>query len=102
MILINTTFHVHCAIARDFVTWLKEVYIPEATGHHLISAPVLCRVLGGDDPDGISYAMQLACPNLKEARQWHDNEGADLRARMLRRWGNKVLFFTTYLEKLDI
>ena len=100
MIVINTTFHAQLTIAPDVKKWLAEVYIPGSLKHEHLSSARLARVLGGDDPDGISYAVQFECPTLAAAKHWHDHEGADLRAQMLRRWGQRTLFFTTYLQVL--
>ena len=101
MILINTTFHIHCSLRPDFVKWLRERYEPEATRSGVVSNPKAMRVLGGNDADGMSFASQLECASLSDAKKWHDGEGAVLREEMHRLWGDKALFFTTYLEVID-
>ncbi|MEE1207251.1 MAG: DUF4286 family protein [Muribaculaceae bacterium] len=101
MIILNTTFHIHCALRNDLLTWLKEVYTPAAVESGLMSKPRTARVLGGkaDDVDGCSIACQLEAESLATARRWHDSEGAKLRAEALRIFGTqKLAFFTTYLQ----
>ena len=92
---------VHCTVARAFVQWLRDFYVPQSLGHALIDKARVARVLGGNDPDAVSYAVQYECPSLADARRWHDSEGAALRHDMHSRWGQKALFFTTYLEVLE-
>ena len=102
MILINTTFHVHVTVAAAFKAWLRDEYVPRSVAHEHIQGARIARVLGGEDPDGMTFAVQLECRTLAEARHWHDNEGATLRGQMTARWGAKTLFFTTYLEVMDL
>jgi hypothetical protein len=43
----------------------------------------------------------LKAPTLADAKRWHDGEAATLRQDMVSRWGQKALFFTTYLSLID-
>lgn len=101
MVLLNTTFHVHVTVQKAFVEWLRQEYQSAALATGFLTEPQLARVMGGDDPDGISFAYQLKAPTLGEAKRWHDAEAATLRNEMAKRWGQKVLFFTTYLSIID-
>jgi hypothetical protein len=101
MILLNTTFHVHVTVQKAFVEWLREEYQSAALATGYLTEPQLARVLGGDDPEGMSFAFQLKAPSLGEAKRWHDAEAAKLREDITKRWGQKVLFFTTYLSLVD-
>jgi hypothetical protein len=101
MVVLNTTFHVHCTVQRAFVEWLRNEYQVAALATGYLTDPQLARVMGGDDPDGISFAYQLKAPTLADAKRWHDGEAATLRLDMVSRWGQKALFFTTYLSLID-
>lgn len=100
MHILNTTFHADKTVRSEFLSWLRGVYIQAATSTGLFTNPVLTRVLGNDDPQGTSYALQLTAQSLREAARWHDETAALLRDDMKARFGEKVLFFTTYLEVL--
>jgi hypothetical protein len=101
MVLLNTTFHVHCTVQKAFVEWLRQEYEKAALATGELTDPQLARVMGGEDPEGTSYAYQLKAPTLAVAKRWHDAEAAKLRGDMQARWGQKVLFFTTYLSLVD-
>ena len=103
MIVINTTFHLPCPLRHEFIKWLKEHYVPKALESGTVTGPSILRVLGGsaEDPEGMNIACQLKAATLHEAHRWHDTEGAEIRRDMHERWGQKVLFFSTYLELVD-
>lgn len=101
MVLLNTTFHVHVTVQKAFVDWLREEYQAAALATGFLTEPQLARVMGGDDPEGTSFAYQLKAPTLAHAKRWHDADAAKLRDDMTKRWGQKVLFFTTYLSIVD-
>jgi hypothetical protein len=101
MVLLNTTFHVHVTVQKAFIEWLRQEYQTAALATGYLTEPQLARVMGGDDPEGISFAYQLKAPTLGDAKRWHDDAAATLRSDMTSRWGQKVLFFTTYLSLID-
>jgi hypothetical protein len=101
MIIINTTFHVEDTIKNEFVEWLRNTYKPRAMASGIFTSPSLSAILA-DHGDGASaYAYQMQTPTLKQAIEWHDNQGDQLRREMSERWGQRALFFTTYLETID-
>ncbi len=102
MILLNTTFHVDNALVEPFLTWIKETYLPAAGEVEGLAMPVVARLLMEAAPGATSFAVQLAAANLAVATEWHDSEGAALRAEIIKKWGERVVFFTTYMEKMDL
>lgn len=101
MVILNTTYHVHCTIRRDFVQWLKSEVLPAAGMAGMHSARI-SRVLGGDDPDGVSIAFEVSAPDLVSAKQWQNSEQLKkLHIKMLATWGHKALFFCTLLDVIE-
>lgn len=101
MIIINTTFHVHHSVEADFLQWLRSEYVVSATGDGGLVRPVLSRVMAETDPGSTGYALQMQAESMEEASGWYDGKASVLRVRMWDRWGERVLFFTTYLEVVD-
>ncbi len=101
MVILNTTFHVHKSVRSEFLVWVRNVYIRAAIATGFLSDPLLTRVIGGEDPEGTSFALQLKSHSLREAARWHDETAVLLRDDMTSRFGERVLYFTTYLEVLD-
>ncbi|WP_354665752.1 DUF4286 family protein, partial [uncultured Duncaniella sp.] len=52
--------------------------------------------------DCVSYAVSLEAATAEDAVEWHDNIGARLRAILHQRFGEGVVFFTTYMENLSL
>jgi precorrin-2 methylase len=101
MIIVNTTFVIHKSIEIEFVSWLKEVYIPTALSSKIFSNSILSKILTEVDPESTSYAFQLHCDTLESAQKWHNEIASSLNNRIGHKWGNYALFFTTYMESLS-
>lgn len=102
MIIFNTTFHVHESVIDSFKNWVREVYFPQATLVSGISSPVFARLLIEVQEGYASFAVQLTAASVETAVEWHDGEAAELRGQLNKKYGDKVLFFTTYMESLPI
>lgn len=102
MFLLNTTFHVENSLIEEFLTWIKEIYIPEAMSSGLLKNPKLSRILIEVDPAATSYAMQFNADTIEQASLWHDEIGAELRGQLSRRWPERIVFFTTYMENMPL
>ena len=60
----------------------------------------VAKVLTQVEPDTVSIAVQLEATSIEEASRWHDNTAALLRDDLHARWGDRLMFFTTYMEVL--
>ncbi len=100
MILFNTTFHIHTSIDKDFTQWIRENYIPAAKSAGIFTDIEFVHILIPNDPDAKSYAVQMKAPSKAEAEKWHDNDGSRLKSILTSRYGERFLFFTTYMEIL--
>lgn len=99
MIILNTTFYIHESIDEFFHQWLDQEYLPSAISNGL-SEPVVSRLLIEPQEGMTGYAVQLSSEEMAGAQSWHDDAAAMLRGKMSGRFGEKMLFFTTYMERL--
>lgn len=102
MIILNTTFHVHESVADSFKAWVRLTYFPQAANESNLLNPVFTRLLIEVHEGYESFAVQLMAPTIDDAVNWHDGKAAELRAILNNKYGEKVLFFTTYMELLPI
>ena len=100
MIILNTTFVIERQLHDEILSWLRDVYQRAALQTGIFTSPRLAQILTNEDPMHISVACELRCQSLSEAVRWHDETAAMLRADMSQRWGDRVLYFTTYLKEL--
>ncbi|MFG6397758.1 MAG: DUF4286 family protein [Muribaculaceae bacterium] len=98
--LLNTTFVLHTSVEAGFITWVREVYLPAAAEAGVFGVSRVAKVLTQVEPDTVSIAVQLEATSIEEASRWHDNTAALLRDDLHARWGDRLMFFTTYMEVL--
>ena len=98
MIILNTTFIIHAPLEGEFIKWVREVYLPSAQASGIFGTPTLARVLTRIEPDTESIAVQLPADNQNDASRWHDETAALLRDDLHARWGERMMFFTTFME----
>lgn len=102
MIILNTTFYVHVSVKDDFLDWLSKGYLSSAAATGLLSDPLCSRLLIEVEEGCEGYAVQLRAATIDDAVAWHDGKGAELRADLTRRYGERIVFFTTYMESIDL
>ena len=99
--IVNTSFHIYRPILDDFLIWLRTVYAPSAREAGMNDLR-LSRIDFQPDPDTLSFAFSAAHDDGDEARRWHDTAGGELRAALSEKFGERVLYFTTYMEEMDV
>lgn len=102
MILYNITVSVDNSIAEEWLTWMKEVHIPEvmATGYFLRNQ--ICRLLLEVENDATTYAVQYNCRSLEDLEEYQRDYAPDLQAKHTNRYGEKSLAFRTMLEVIAV
>lgn len=101
MYIINTTFVTHRRMLESFIQWLKGVYVPAALTTGLFSNHRVAQILHNEDPETVNIACEFSCDSLSECVRWHDETALMLREDMAMRYGDNVLFFTTYMKTID-
>lgn len=100
MIIYNVTVKVEHSIQEDWLDWMRTVHIPDVmkTGRFLDSK--LFRVIG-DETDGVTYAIQYSCVDMKTLHQYTIHDAPALQKDHIQRYGDKAVAFRTLLETLD-
>lgn len=100
MIILNTTFYVHESVDEQFRQWVSGQYFPSAIAEGKLTEPSIAKILAEPQEGMAGYAVQLIAEDMTSAQSWHDTHAADLRGQLGQKFGQRVLFFTTYMEKL--
>jgi len=101
MIIYNTTFHVEDDILTESIEYLKSEYVPNAIRSGLLIQPVLQRVLQ-DVEAGVSLCVQFRVKNEETLHEWIKKEGGELQHQLVKRFGNKMVGFSTLLDEIDL
>lgn len=100
MIILNTTFFAEEQVAPAVLQWLREIYVKAAEAAGIFSVVELARITEPVEPGAVSFACRCCCHSAAEARRWHDSAAVLVRDELQSRWGQRVLWFTTYMEQL--
>ena len=101
VIICNTTYHVECSISGEFLDWLRDNYLPSALEGGFVGEPRLLRLMGHRE-GGACFALQLQASTLSDLQRWNQDVGKRLHEELVKRFGNKVAGFTTFMEVLDL
>ena len=99
--ILNTSFHMEAAITESFLDWVRNDYIKAALSCPYFTNPVVARILTETEPGVAGYAVHLETDNLEAASNWHDLEASELKAILSRRFGQRIVFFSTFMEVVE-
>lgn len=87
----------------ECLKFLKTDYIPNACGSGFLLRPRLSRILlQEEDPSGESYSLQFEVKNTDVLAYWMEKEGQHIQQRLLHKFGEKVVGFTTLMEHIPL
>ena len=98
MILYNVTVKIETAIHQDWLQWMKNVHIPEVMQTGIFTENRICRILGEDEKEGVTYAVQYLCPDLTAFQRYQQEFAARLQADHRERYHDRYVAFRTLME----
>ncbi len=100
MILYNLTIKIENDIHEEWIKWMQEEFIPQALKTDTFSDHRFCRLLGLQEMDGITYALQLFCQNIETLQDFQQHEEQALQRTLVEKYPNRLVFFPTAMEVL--
>ena len=97
MILYNVTVKVDHDVHDDWLEWMKTVHIPDVMNTGLFVEYKLCRILH-EEPDGVSYAIQYFCQDMKTLHRYQVEFATQLQAEHTERYKDKYVAIRTLME----
>jgi Domain of unknown function (DUF4286) len=98
MIVYNITVNIDNDRAEDWLTWMRDVHIPDVMKTGCFLENRIFRVLADEDSGGKTYSVQYYCNSMKEFEQYESDFAAALRADHAQRYKDKFVAFRTFLE----
>lgn len=97
MLLYNVTVSVDLDAADEWLTWMKEVHLPDvlATGH--FAEAKIARILA-EEEGGIAYSVQYFAHSQADFDTYERMHAPRLRSDHQSRFGNKTAAFRTLLH----
>lgn len=100
MVLYNVTVKVDHEIADDWVQWMKSKHIPDVMATGVFTDSNLLRLVGMDEPDGVTYAVQYFCDSFHELEKYHEQYAPALQQEHTKRYKDKCVAFRTVMESV--
>ncbi len=101
MIIYSVTVSVDEDVHEEWVTWMKQIHIPDvmATGFFLENR--FAKVLLAKDDGGVSYSVQYLCKNMSDLQKYQGSHAPRLQQEVKSRYEGKFIAFRTVLETID-
>lgn len=96
-IIYNVTIQVEHEIAEEWLSWMKEVHIPDVMATGMFESYQIARIIK-DSPEGINYAVQYICQDMKTLHQYQIKHAQKLQAEHTDRYKGKFVAFRTLME----
>lgn len=100
MILYNITFNVELDTVEDFKSYLQQAHIPSLELGNDILEYKFFRLLNVDESEAMTMTLQYFLKDLGTYNQHLTVIDRELKRDLYQRYGDKVLYFCSVLEKI--
>jgi hypothetical protein len=98
MLIYNVTAHVAPSIETLWLDWMENQHFPELHTNEKIVPAKIYKIKSGQDPDGVSYAVQYCFENNSKDEPQLKEVADKIWQKVQDKFGDRVLFFRTELE----
>lgn len=98
MIIYNVTVNIENDVREEWLTWMKDVHIPEVVGTGCFTEGKMMRILADEDSGGTSYAIQYSCPSMEIYEKYRAQYAPAMQQKALEKYKDKFVAFRTLLE----
>lgn len=97
-ILYNVTVKMDAAVHEEWLTWMKEVHIPDVMKTGCFLSYRMTRIVEEPDEHGVGYAIQYLAENAEKLTIYMENHAKLLQQAHAERYQNRYAAFRTLLE----
>lgn len=101
MYLYNVTYKIEPAIEEEWLQWMRSTHIPRVVRAGNFLGHRICKLIGMDEPDGITFAIQYLCPDMATFQKYQKEQSNDLKRFHAKQFLNKYVSFSTILEIIE-
>ena len=80
---------------------MKTVHIPDVLATGLFREHRLLHILGEDETEGVTYAIQYLCPSLGAFREYQEKHAKRLQKEHSERYEGQYVAFRTLMEEVQ-
>lgn len=100
MILYNVTVAIDKKVETDWITWMKQVHIPEVMETNQFEDYKFFKVLNTEDPESSSYSVQYFAADMKNIQMYMAAFAPELQQKALLKFPNQMAAFRTLLQSV--
>lgn len=97
-IVYNVTTLVSHEVAGKWLQWLKNIHNPAIIETGCFSKVIIHKVLGVDETEGLTYAVQYFSENYELFKKYRSLFEKQYQQTHQAQWGEKALSFSSILE----
>jgi len=101
MFVYNITTKVDHSIIDEWLSWQKEIHIPEIMATNLFTEYRFYQLLEHDDEGGRNFVIQFFAKDRAEYDTYAIQYAAQLQEKALVKWGDKTVSFRTLLQNVQ-
>lgn len=97
-ILYNVTVKIDRNVHHDWLHWMQSVHIPDVMKTGMFLQYKMTKILGDDDEQGHSYAIQYVAENIEKFNAYQIFHAPELQKMHAERYPNQYVAFRTLME----
>lgn len=99
MIIYNVTVNIEDDVHTDWISWMKEIHIPEVMNTGFFLENKIAKVITTqEDETGHTYAIQYTCNSMDDLDEYQEKHAAPIQEAHGNRYQGKFVAFRTLLE----
>lgn len=98
MIIYNITTKVEHQSHAEWVKWIEASYVPHVMESGYFEGYKLARLLGVDEEDGVTYALQFTLANRTTFQLYQQKKALEHQTMLRTRYGERALSFRSVLD----
>jgi hypothetical protein len=101
MFIYNVTIKLDESIHNSWLSWMKEVHIPEMIATGCFTSASVLRLLEIDDSEGPTYAIQFNAASKAFYNRYIEIYAPDMRKKSFDKWGNRFIAFRSIMQVVN-
>lgn len=102
MIVYSVTVNIEDDVHQDWLSWMKDVHIPDVMNTGIFSKHEFNRVIQHNPEEtGTTYNIQYTCKSMKDLHHYQANFAPKLQAEHHQKYEGKYVAFRTLLERVE-
>ena len=100
-IVYNVTVKVDIKVHDEWLSWMRATHIPDVMMTGKFLSWRIKKILGDDDPNGVTYAVQYTAPDMDSFLDYNQHHSQALQAEHKEMFEGKYVAFRTLMEIVD-